>query len=571
MTGDYLACIARPAAPARAPPKLKDALQRRGFRMRFNSPGVVLFAGDRVPVRQCEDGGMLIGTIFGSGSDADPAGAALQRAAPTEILERCWGSYVIVSPSDDEWQVTRDPSGGLACYWALVDGRHFFTSAPHLLVDCGLVAGSIEWPELVRSLADHSSRSRETAIRGIAEVLPGTSLRIGAMATSERRVWNPWHYANRKAPDDCAEALRDTLCATLECWGQSLSHPLIEISGGLDSAVVASGLAAASPRASLITFAAAPGDPDETAYANAVARHLGLELTIVHPSTLTVDLGRSLSSDLPRPNARAFTQAADALSLSHAQAIGADAFVSGGGGDDLFCYLRTVLPAIDRLHAEGTRAMVSSLLDIAVMNHSTFWEALQRTVRRLIRRRSGRDALDLRFLNAASARAVARPALECSRERLPGKADHVRNILSIHNYLEGHARSEFAPIISPLLSQPVVECCLSIPTWCWCSGGRNRSVARDAFAGRLPPEVIERRSKGHFDGFCASLFEANRDLVRAMLLDGELARQELLDRDSIRAALSDPFPSAETITRLLALVDAESWAASWRSRPIQRA
>src|SRR3546814_2432537 len=69
-------------------------------------------------------------------------------------------------------------------------------------------------------------------------------------------------------------------------------------------------------------------------------------------------------------------------SLRHARAIGADAFFSGGGGDDVFCYLRTVLPAIDRLRIEGFRAMLETTGDIARTNHANIWDALLKVARR---------------------------------------------------------------------------------------------------------------------------------------------------------------------------------------------
>ena len=138
--------------------------------------------------------------------------------------------------------------------------------------------------------------------------------------------------------------------------------------------------------------------------------------------------------------------------------------------------------------------------------------------------------------------------------------------MSIHNYLEGHARSHFAPILSPLLSQPIVECCLGIPTWLWCDKGRNRAVARDAFANRLPRLVLERRSKGSFDAFCARLLDLNRELAHEMLVGGCLAQQGLVDSEAIAAALRIPFPPAETAARILGFIDVEAWVRSWAAR-----
>jgi asparagine synthase (glutamine-hydrolysing) len=278
-----------------------------------------------------------------------------------------------------------------------------------------------------------------------------------------------------------------------------------------------------------------------------------------------VDLTRSMSRDLPRPNARAFVQAADLCSLRHAEAIGADAFFSGGGGDDLFCYLRTILPAIDRLRAEGFRAMLGTCADVGLMNHATIWDALGKAARHLMRG-ARRPKVDSLFLAPSAPDACRGAGMKGAPPRLPGKAAHVEALLSIHNYLEGHARAAFAPIHSPLLSQPLVECCLSIPSWLWCDGGRNRAVARAAFAARLPPLLLERRSKGSFDGFCAGLLHARRKLVADMLRDGLLARHGLVDAEKVRLAMEVPFPPAETVGRILALVDAESWAGAWNQR-----
>lgn len=572
MTQRYIACLFEPGRPKTLAPRLLEALREQQVLRRLDDGDWQLFAGDDLPLRVLpQDAGIALGILFErSGADA-PAELDMDLAGDgaDRMVQRFWGSYVVLGPSQDgRFRILRDPSGALSCYHAHLDGIHYFTSMPHLLVDCGLLAGDVDWAVIARSLTQHAARSAETALRGIDEVLPGTLLTCGPEGEERRHVWEAWRHAGNSLAEDPAETLKQALGLTLGAWGRLFQRPLIEISGGLDSAIVAAGLAPAARSPSLITFAAAPGDPDETAYARAIADHLGLPLEIVMPRIEDIDLGRSLSRNLPRPNARAFTQAADAQSLQHGRAIGADAFVSGGGGDDVFCYLRTILPAVDRLQAEGWQAMTATALDIATMTHATFWEALVRIVRRRIRGRSTRPSLDLRFVSAelagglAAAESVARAA-----STLPGKADHLRGILTIHNYLEGHARADFAPILSPLLSQPIVECCLSIPTWSWCEGGRNRAVARRAFAGRLPQIVLERRSKGSFDGFCARLLQENSSLVRDMLLDGRLAAQGLLDRQAIANAMQNPFPPADAVARLLTLVDVESWVQSWISRP----
>ena len=99
------------------------------------------------------------------------------------------------------------------------------------------------------------------------------------------------------------------------------------------------------------------------------------------------------------------------------------------------------------------------------------------------------------------------PWLAPTKERLPGKLEHIGLLVIVSNFTEGFGYERKYPVIYPLLSQPVVESCLKIPSWMWCRGGVNRAVARDAFRNRLPSEIIERTTKGSFDRLAIELIE----------------------------------------------------------------
>jgi asparagine synthase (glutamine-hydrolysing) len=122
-----------------------------------------------------------------------------------------------------------------------------------------------------------------------------------------------------------------------------------------------------------------------------------------------------------------------------------------------------------------------------------------------------------------------------------------------------------APICSPLLSQPVVETCLRIPTWLWFEQGRNRSVAREAFAGLLPATVIGRRTKAAFDSLGAQIIRRNATELRSMLLDGILVRKGIADPDAIDRAFRGEIADGELVAELLGIADVEAWASGWAS------
>lgn len=565
----------RPVVDALAAKLTRSGRLRRGP----EAGGLVVLTSGPVPCRPLEGGrGILVGHAFKSSGAIGEAPSWPPDEDGAAFVRRHWGAYVAIRPCGDGMEVLRDPSAMAPCYVAKAGPAWLVTDAPRLLLGQGVLGFAVDWPVVIASLVSRDWRSERTALAGIEEVLPGTTALLGPDAVARPPTWDPWDFVRPARGQDLSpKALADTIDRCAGAWSRVYRRPLIEISGGLDSAVVAAAFVREAEDPRLVTFAAGPGDPAELGYARAIADHLGLALEVTRPEIEEVDLTRSHARGLPRPNARAFTQAADALSRGHAEAVGADVFASGGGGDDLFGYRQSVMPAIDRLVSEGPgRGVVRTLDEIARISHATFWEAAGRFVRRLaVRQPSPAPKADTRLLApGAIDRAAIPPRVDSRRGRLPGKAAHVRAIATLPNHLEGHGRAAFAPVLFPLLSQPIVEFCLAVPSWRWCEGGRNRSLARRAFAGRLPHAVIERRSKGAFDGFCARLFERNRACVGEMLHEGMLAAEGIVDRAAVEAAIRNPAPPGELVMRLLALVDVEAWLQSWsdlRSAPAARA
>jgi asparagine synthase (glutamine-hydrolysing) len=117
------------------------------------------------------------------------------------------------------------------------------------------------------------------------------------------------------------------------------------------------------------------------------------------------------------------------------------------------------------------------------------------------------------------------------------------------------------------MSQPVIETCLAIPSWEWRTGGRDRSLARRAFARDLPPAVLDRRVKGTPSRFAAKLLDHFRQPIRERLLGGRLAEHQLIDAIALEQALrgDGPVPDLERV-RILELVNAEAWIEHWMTR-----
>jgi asparagine synthase (glutamine-hydrolysing) len=85
-------------------------------------------------------------------------------------------------------------------------------------------------------------------------------------------------------------------------------------------------------------------------------------------------------------------------------------------------------------------------------------------------------------------------------------------------------------LLSPVLaSQPIMEFCCQIPAYRTVEGGRDRGLARLAFADELPASAVDRRRKGDTTRFHAAVAQANDAFIRDMLRDGELERRGLFN------------------------------------------
>ncbi|MDH7974488.1 asparagine synthase-related protein [Sphingomonas sp. AR_OL41] len=552
-----------------------ERLQREhGLAQLFDSPTLALFGDPALPRLALPAGeGIIIGHVFdrATGTSVSQANPVLRAPAET-LVAAIWGGYVALRSRSATPEVMRDPSGMVACYQAAIDDVQIVTSRPDLLFSAGLMRAELDWSVIVQGLAYRDIKATRTALIGIDEILPGTAARLYPTGLETRCVWNPWHFVRpaNEAPtwQEAVAAVRATVATCIAAWTGPFSHAIVEISGGLDSAIVAACVAATPIAASGVSYAAIAGDLDETPYARAIAGHIGMPLTLGRPEIAAVDPGLSDAAGLPRPDARCFSQPFDRIARALAEEQHADVFFSGGGGDNVFSYQRSLSPAIDRLRSPGSRrGLWTTIGDLAELGETSVWHVAGRVLRRVLRPPASPWRADRGFLSDAALEDLPFPSghpwVDIPAHALPGKIMHIAALIRVQGHLEGHRRQRYAPIVSPLLAQPVMEVCLALPSWLWCAGGRNRAIARDAFADRLPPSVIARQSKGAFDSFSAQLFAANRQRLRALLLGGHLASRNLLDLPAIEAVLNSPTASSMPLVALWSLVDTEAWARSW--------
>ncbi len=497
---------------------------------------------------------------------------AVQSTGGRHLLDSCFGAYVALWLSRaDQFSILRDPSASLPAYVAASGSLIFAFSDIGCVAKLGLIPIAVDWEMLAHGLLFEQLMTRATAIAGIEEVLPGERLCCGSPSSAEL-LWKPWTFARksnvRTGLEDDARVIESTVDFAVGAWARAFAHPHLELSGGLDSSIIAASLARSGASWTCGTLATGIGDADERHYARSVTDHLGVDLLEVDARDHEADPMARLEHITPKPRSmRILAGLADCFQAS-AQAIEADAVMNGMGGDNVFAYLRSTAPIVDAWRAEGLGLARHIAEDVATATRTplpaVYAALLRRSFAALTSRRWPADRTYLaRSVDVAPR---AHPWMRLPAGTAQGLRAHIASIIRIHPFIDCVDRHATSTMVFPLLCQPVMEACLSVPSWRWVEGGHNRALARRAFTRRLPEDVLLRRSKGAADGIVVAGLEKRRPQVKELLLEGHLANAGLLDRRQLEIALAAPFRErASHHTRVLQLIDAELWVRSVRS------
>lgn len=561
---------------------LKDFLDSRERLPRlqpvFRDERMAAFASDHW---QCiaSDGLCVIGGLFRR-EDRAARLAALPRAEAAAIvasgghslLDHFWGGYVAALRSGTSIRILRDPSATLPCYFASGWNLVAFASDAETLAASGFAPASFDWKALAREFWDPGIPRPETPLRGIRELLAGFALDVADSTLSQQQCWSPWDHVRCAHSADPKRQLQEAVRGSVRSMAAGRGPLLLSVSGGLDSSILAACLAREPDDVACLTMYGEDPSSDERKYARELCGRLGLRLFERPYRLQDIDLDAPLGSHLPRSRDRTHAQAYELAHIEIANETGASAFVTGNGGDSVFGYSQSASALADRLLAQGPgRGAFQTLLDVCQQTECSLLDAAAaawRIVRgpRAYQCRPNGLFLHEDILSQLAGTRPGHPWLEAPADALPGKAAHIAAILRVQQALEP-SRGAALPVLSPLMAQPIMETCLGVPSWEWRSGGRDRSLARSAFADALPPLILARRVKGSPASFAGQVIESRRSDILDRLAGGRLARERIIDADAVRRVLERGMPlTDDERVRILELTAAEAWLGSWALR-----
>lgn len=538
-----------------------------------------LSVNEGTPITPCGPHAFVIGPCF-SRHGSSPNTATYDASATTvadyveAFMRGHWGSYLLLlfDGRKQQWCLCRDPSGLLPVFRFETSDHTFFATHPALLEPASGQKMRVNWSAMRRHLLAPDQRQRETCLQGVEELRPGALLYPATLA-SYQDLWRAAdHFPEQPSMsfDEAREELRVAATEVVTAWSRHFGKTAVAASGGVDSSLICGALSASEIPFGCITLATRDATGDERDFARSLAEHLAVPLAERIYDSSSFDPLVCASFGLPHPSRRAFLAVVDGMLEHGLMELGSNVVFDGNGGDNLFCFLHSAAPVADRVRNEGISAgSISTLLDICKLTDCDLPTMCLGTLQRLWRGSVQiASPLDHRLLDpATSADQVIEPLvdwLDADPGSHNGKRDHVSLLMKAQHHV--HGATSGSARFSPLMSQPLIETCLRIPTWLWPKGGLNRALARAAFADRLPADILRRKSKAGPDSFIRRAFRAHHKQLHDLLHHGHLAANGILDVGAIDRAFAMPLETdADIIYRLLDLVEAENWSRTWSS------
>jgi asparagine synthase (glutamine-hydrolysing) len=495
------------------------------------------------------------------------------------LVEDYWGSYVafLRSPERDICQVVRDCSGWLPCFRTRHADVEILFSDLVELEPLKLPRFTLNLRYLAAYIYNPSLQIRDSGLREVTELLAGDCVEFSQSFVRQFCIWNPRQFVLSNSFDDPYQARCELKRITQECisaWAAEYDNILLSLSGGLDSAIVLGCLKRAPVMPAITCFNQCIENTadDERRFARlaAVLAHAPL---IEEPwSDPTLDARVFALPKLPKPYpGDIYWWLERDVRSDLAVRTGAEAIWTGQGGDHLFWAFRPFPIAADYVSRHGIdRGLRRVVADAARLNSKSYLSVLRTAIKLGSSREAWRpDAIREQmghFVNADALpencdKYVANPWSE-GMDDLP-KTKQVQigllaDLVNRHKHMPG---AERAYQRHPLQSQPLMELCLTIPTYVLAQGGRRRGLARDAFEDRVPRAIIEREDKGETSARIRAMIRENEPFLRCTLLDGVLVQERIVSRRALEAILVNGLSwRPENYWALLACVTAEIWA-----------
>lgn len=463
---------------------------------------------------------------------------------PRILAKSIWGRYVGVLCNEQKktFSLIRDPQGLSTLFYIQVDGGVLFSTDLKLLYEAMDEKPSLDMQFFAEHLVHRNQALPTTPFEKVQELLPGMSVTFTKEGTASHELL--WDLDTIKSSfiedtNTFEEELLATLKSCVRAWTEDASGVCVELSGGTDSSGVMLLLKEVLPQDKKLiavnyTDSKTPSS-NEIEYAQEVADLCKAPLYFTDWQTATL-LDPLPSTWFPnKPSSFFMFYNIRKQVQEYAQQNNCDEIMNGQGGDHLFLAPQPKCAIADYWLDHGFHGIRKPFNEIVGVYRSPWFVIAKESCKNVINYYRGMyknpyqqpiEYLDKDFL-------AQLPLHDFYlNDRLinfyPAKAAQIESMYQAVSYSE---RDQFSSTIThPLLSQPLVEMGLAIPTYQSFANGFDRIFFRNAVSKIQKPKALWRKIKGQTTSSMSKACAQQHQEIRDILFSGKIVQSGIVDK-----------------------------------------
>lgn len=472
-------------------------------------------------------------------------------------LEQFWGRYILIKKDEKnrQIQILKDPIGQIPLFFHTVENIcTIFSTDIKLLFDISNSQKQWNWHYLSNYLINGGLTSKSSPFLNIHELPSGCKLELSNnKKVLVDLVWNPLNYCKNKNSElDILHNINNVLYTVLKSWTGNFNEIILEFSGGLDSSAILFTLKDILSRTNknlkpLNIYDSITNASNELHYANQICLELNIKL-----NTLSSDNILPFNSTIPidyipnKPHPfftylkmeKAILELADKSKLT--------TYISGQGGDEVFM----CPPAIDSISDLILDGSFSELMNktkilsgyyripatsIAMRNFKSLGNYFMKLPPCKYQNIDNPEKTP--WLKKITFDIAKNPLKHPFYEKIlkhrisPGKYVQIDSIFQALNLINQDVISWENARFYPLITQPIIELALSIPSYKLYNNDYDRYLLRKAISDHYKTNLVWRKDKGETSGTFQRALKENINYVIDLCCEGQMAQKGLIDKD----------------------------------------
>lgn len=499
--------------------------------------------------------------------------------SPSVINKKYWGRFsgVLYHKLDQKVTLMRDPLGLNTLFYMQLKNGIIFASDISLIYDCLKDKPTINWGYFADYLVGSQFAPTHTPFDQIQELAGGIGLNYTLGGQIEHELlWNINAIPNKPITNtvEFEDQLLDTLKSCTQAWVSDSKNVSVELSGGTDSSaimILLSEVLQKDQKLIAINYIdSKEPSSNEIEYAKEVADicNASIHFPDWHGASPVDPLEAGWRPNRPSTFSlfkKMNEKLHDVLDSENCTTI-----LNGQGGDHVFLAPPPEHSLADYWIQKGIKGSWPVLQELSGIYRMPYNTLLWKNIKASARYYTRKDVIQDGYRESHSKAVVQKQTNQAhylnpfTKNFLQGKKEHIQILAHATLFAERQQKTPDLHYCHPLLSLPIVELGLQIPTYQSFKDGYDRIFFRNAVSKIKKPKALWRRIKGQTTSTMINSLASNVHEIEKLLLNGSLMKSGLIDAQWLTDTLTQiRHGKIDNAWPIVNFITAQQWLNQW--------